>query len=229
LVSTAEAAGTRAVALLTDMSQPLGHSAGNWIELAESVELLRGKRPPQSEDLRELSLILAGWMINLGGQAATPEAGYARAEAALADGSALRSFFCMIEAQGGDTRVFDDPDFHKPGASRIVPAWESGFISTMDTTALGWAVQRTGAGREKAGEPVDPHAGIDFHARRGARIEKGQPIATIYATTPDLLAEPEGILKQAIHFSESPPFIVSLVSRIFTRETAEAHLRKVVR
>jgi len=106
---------------------------------------------------------------------------------------------------------------------------ESGFISTMDTTALGWAVQRTGAGREKAGEPVDPHAGIDFHARRGARIEKGQPIATIYATTPDLLAEPEGILKQAIHFSESPPFIVSLVSRIFTRETAEAHLRKVVR
>jgi len=229
LVSTAEAAGTRAVALLTDMSQPLGHSAGNWIELAESVELLRGKRPPQSEDLRELSLILAGWMIHLGGQAATPEAGYARAEAALADGSALRSFFCMIEAQGGDTRVFDDPDFHKPGASRIVPAWESGFISTMDTTALGWAVQRTGAGREKAGEPVDPHAGIDFHARRGARIEKGQPIATIYATTPDLLAEPEGILKQAIHFSESPPFIVSLVSRIFTRETAEAHLRKVVR
>jgi pyrimidine-nucleoside phosphorylase len=229
LVSTAEAAGTRAVALLTDMSQPLGHAAGNWIELAESVDLLRGKRAPQSEDLRELSLILAGWMIHLGGQAATPELGYARAQAALADGSALRSFFAMIEAQGGDTKVFDDPGFHSPGATQVLLAWESGFVSTMDTTALGWAVQRTGAGREKAGEPVDPHAGIDFHARRGARIEKGQPLATLYATTPDLLAEPAAILKQAITFSPAPPQVVPLVSRIFTRETAEAHLRKVVR
>jgi pyrimidine-nucleoside phosphorylase len=94
----------------------------------------------------------------------------------------------------------------------------------MDTTALGWAVQRTGAGREKAGEPVDPHAGIDFHARRGAHIEKGQPVATIYATTPDLLAEPEEILHQAIRFSKTPPPEVPLVSRIFTREAAEAHL-----
>jgi len=229
LVSTAEAAGTRAVALLTDMGEPLGHSAGNWIELAESDELLRGQRPAHSEDLRELSLILAGWMIHLGGQAATPELGYARAEAALADGSALRNFFCMIEAQGGDTKAFSNPNFHKPGATCVVPAWESGFISSMDTTALGWAVQRTGAGREKAGEPVDPHAGIDFHARRGARIEKGQPLATIYATTPDLLIEPAAILEQAITFSPTPPQVVPLVSRIFTRETAEAHLRKAIR
>jgi len=229
MVATAEAAGTRTVALLTDMGQPLGRMAGNWIELVESVELLRGHRPAQSEDLRELSLLLGGWMIHLGGQAATPEAGYARAEAALTDGSALRAFFAMIEAQGGDISVFDNPNFHKPGATKIVPAWESGFISAMDTTALGWAVQRTGAGREKAGEPVDPHAGIDFHARRGARVEKGQPLATLYATGPELLAEPEEILKQAITFSSAPPQPVPLVSRIFTREAAEAHLRNVVR
>jgi pyrimidine-nucleoside phosphorylase len=228
MVATAEAAGTRTVALLTDMGQPLGHMAGNWIELVESVELLRGQRPPESEDLRELSLILAGWMIHLGGQAATPEAGYARAEKALTDGSALRAFFAMVEAQDGDISVFDDPGFHKPGATKVVKAWESGFISSMDTTALGWAVQRTGAGREKAGEPVDPHAGIDFHARRGARLEKGQPIATLYATSLALLAEPEEILHQAIVFSPVIPQAVPLVSRIFTRETAEAHLRDVV-
>ncbi len=224
MVATAEAAGTRTVALMTDMGQPLGHTAGNWIELVESVQLLRGHRPPQSEDLRELSLILAGWMIHLGGQAATPESGYAHAEKALADGSALRYFFAMIEAQGGDISVFDNPNFHKPGATKIVPAWESGFIAAMDTTALGWAVQRTGAGREKAGEPVDPYAGIDFHARRSARVEKGQPLATLYATSPALLAEPEAILKQAIHLSPTPPEKVPLVSRIFTRETAEALL-----
>ena len=229
MVATAEAAGTRTVALLTDMGQPLGHMAGNWIELIESVQLLRGQRPSESEDLRELSLLLAGWMIHLGGQAATPESGYARAEKALADGSALRAFFAMIEAQGGDISAFDNPSFHSPGATKVVSAWESGFISTMDTTALGWAVQRTGAGREKAGEPVDPHAGIDFHARRGARLEKGQPLATLYATSPALLAEPEEILHQAIVFSPAPPQAVPLVSRIFTRESAEAHLRDVVR
>src|SRR5580698_7084194 len=222
MVATAEAAGTRTVALLTDMGQPLGYAAGNWIELVESVELLRGKRPKESEDLRELSLILAGWMIHLGGQAATPESGYARAEKALVDGSALRIFFEMIAAQGGDVSVFDNPEkFHAPGATEVVNAWESGFITDMDTTALGWAVQRTGAGREKAGEPVDPHAGIEFHARRGVRVERGQLFATIYATSPAHLPEPKEILRRAIIISENPPGAVALVGRIFTRDSAQ--------
>ncbi len=239
LVTAAEAAGTRTVALLTDMDQPLGYAAGNWIELVEAVELLRGQRRPDNEDLRELSLILAGWMIHLGGQAETPEAGvpsgrssspgwkngYQRAEKALMDGAALRIFFEMIAAQGGDVRVFDDPvAFHKPGATRIVDAWESGFVATMDTTALGWAVQRLGAGREKAGERVDPHAGILFHARRGARVEAGEPLATLYATTSAQLAEPETILKRAIRFSENPPNTVPMVRRIFTNSDAERYL-----
>jgi pyrimidine-nucleoside phosphorylase len=224
MVATAEAAGTRTVALMTDMSQPLGRCAGNWIELAEAVELLRGQRNPESEDLRKLSLILAGWMIHLGGQAATPEAGLAHAERALTDGSALRTFFAMVEAQGGDIHAFDDPSFHRPGAALMLKSWDSGFISEMDTTQIGWAVQRLGAGREKAGEPVDPHAGIVFHARRGALVGERQPIATLYATSAELLAEPEAILKQAITLSPTPPPLVPLVSRIFTRESAEAHL-----
>jgi pyrimidine-nucleoside phosphorylase len=226
MVTTAEAAGTRTVALLTDMGQPLGCAAGNWIEVAESVLLLRGQRRPESEDLRELSLILAGWMIHLGGQAETPEAGYARAEAAIADGAALRAFLAMVEAQGGDTKVFDAPGgFHKPGAIHLLKAWESGYITEMDTTKIGWAVQRLGAGREQAGEPVDPHAGILFHARRGAHVEKGQLIAALFATNSALLPEPIALLKQAIVFRENPPEPVALVNRIFTRENAEAHLR----
>jgi pyrimidine-nucleoside phosphorylase len=231
MVATAESAGTRTVALMTDMGQPLGATAGNWIELVECVDLLRGQRPPESEDLRELSLTLAGWMIHLGGHAATPEAGFARAEAALADGSALRVFFSMVEAQGGDVRVFEDPGgFHKPGATEVIEARESGFVAEMDTTALGWAVQRLGAGREKAGEPVDPHAGIRFHARRGARVEKGQPLATLYATSPALLAEPAAILRQAITIAEAPPQASSpLVSRVLARADAEAYLRDTVR
>jgi pyrimidine-nucleoside phosphorylase len=231
MVATAEAAGTRTVALLTDMDQPLGRAAGNWIELIESVDLLRGKRPPESEDLRELSLILAGWMIHLGGKSDSPGQGRQLAEATLEDGSALAIFFKMIEAQGGDTSVFADPAaFHRPGATEVLNAWKTGYFSSMDTTMIGWAVQRTGAGREVAGAPVDPHAGILFHARRGERVEKGQPIATIYATHPDLLPEPVELLKEAITLSkarllEAPP----LVSRIFTRKNAEVYLQDAVR
>jgi len=225
LVATAESAGTHTVALLTDMDQPLGRTAGNFIELIECMEIFRGQRTPGSEPVRELSLILAGWMIHLGGVAATPEQGYARAEAALTDGSALRIFLDMIQAQGGDTSIFDGPAaFHKPGAMEVLLAWETGYVSAMDTTALGWAVQRTGAGREKAGEPVDPHAGIEFHAHRGDFVEKGQPIATFYATTTSLLVEPVEIFRKAVSFSAAPPQPVPLVGRIFTREDADAYL-----
>jgi pyrimidine-nucleoside phosphorylase len=230
MVATAEAAGTRTVALLTDMGQPLGRAAGNWIELIECVELLRGERPEESEDLRELSLILAGWMIHLGGKAATPEMGRELAAAALADGSALAVFFKMVEAQGGDTGVFDEPrDFHKPGARTVLNAWESGFIAEMDTTKIGWAVQRTGAGREKAGEPVDPHAGIEFHVRRGDRVELEQPVATLYATKETLLAEPLSLLRDAITIAPAAPEPVELVSRVFVRQSAQAYLESSAR
>ena len=230
MVATAEAAGTRTVALMTDMSQPLGRMAGNWIELMESVDLLRGKRPKGSEDVRELSLRLAGWMVHLGGKAATLEEGCALAEAALTDGSALRVFLRMVAAQGGDVSVFDNMKaFHKPGAKRVLNAWESGYIAKMDTTGLGWAVQRLGAGRERAGERVDPHAGIEFHARRGDWVNHGQPLATLYATTPERLDEPTELVRMAIQFSATPPHDVPLVSRIFVRSKAEAHLRSAVR
>ena len=230
MVATAEAAGTRTVALLTDMDQPLGRAAGNWIELMEAIELLRGKRQPESEDLRKLSLTLAGWMIHLGGKSATPEQGRQFAEAALEDSSALAIFFKMVEAHGGDTSVFADPAaFHNPGATQVLKSWDSGYISSMDTTKIGWAVQRTGAGREKAGEPVDPHAGIRFHVRRGALVGEKQPIATLYATDEAMLAEPAELLKESITFSRTPPDSLDLVSRIFTRENAEDYLRNAVR
>jgi len=230
MVATAEAAGTRTVALLTDMGQPLGRAAGNWIEIMECLELLHGNRPAESEDLRELSLILAGWMIHLGGKADMAEDGYRRAEAALEDGSALRVFQEMVSAQGGDIAVFDDPvAFHRPGETAVVEAWDSGYIAAMDTTKLGWAVQRTGAGREKAGEPVDPHSGIEFHASYGAKVKRGQSLAVIYATNEAMLREPSELLREAITISTTPPDFVPLVSRIFTYENAEAHLRNAVR
>jgi pyrimidine-nucleoside phosphorylase len=169
-------------------------------------------------------------MIHLGGQAEMAEDGYRRAEAVLEDGSALRVFLEMVEAQGGDTRIFDDPvGFHRPGATAVLTAWESGYITEMDTTKIGWAVQRTGAGRERAGEQVDPHAGIIFNARRGARVREGEPLAVLYATTPAMLREPGELLREAIAISATPPEFVPLVGRIFTHENAERHLHDAVR
>jgi pyrimidine-nucleoside phosphorylase len=136
----------------------------------------------------------------------------------------------MVAAQGGDVSVFDNlAATHKPGATQVLTAWQTGYITEMDTTAIGWAVQRLGAGREKAGEPVDPHAGIEFHARRGARLNQGDPLATLYATSADKLTEPAAILKKAISFANTPPPAVALVSRIFTRENAEEYLRHAVK
>jgi len=225
MVTTAEAAGTHTAALMTDMGQPLGRAAGNWIEIAECVELMRGERPAESEDVRELSLQLAGWMVHLGGKAPTAEIGYKLAEAALVDGTALALFLKMVAAQGGDVSVFDDVKAsHKPGATHVVEAWESGFVSSMDTMKLGWAVQRTGAGRERAGEPVDPHAGIVFHARRGAKVEKGEPLATIYATQAAMLEEPAELARRAITIAKTAPAPVDLVDRVFTKESAEEFL-----
>jgi pyrimidine-nucleoside phosphorylase len=229
MVATAESAGTRTIALMTDMGQPLGCTAGNWIEVAECVELLRGEPLRDNADLRELSLRLAGWMIHLGGKTETAEQGYWAATGALADGTALKIFLEMIEAQGGDISVFDDlTAAHKPGATFVLKSWKTGYIAGMDTMELGWAVQRLGAGRVKAGEPVDPHAGIEFHARRGAHVERGQPFATLYATNEGLLAEPIARIKEAIFFSNEPPEAVPLVSHVFARENAEAYLRDAV-
>lgn len=225
LVATAESAGTRTVALLTDMDQPLGSTAGNWIELMECHALLNGDRPAESEDLRELSLTLAGWMIYLGEKADTPEGGKSLAQEALARGAALSSFVQMIEAQGGDSSVFKDPQgYHRPGATQILRAWRTGYIEAMDTMEIGWAVQRTGAGRETAGEAVDAHAGIRFHARRGAFLREGDSIATIYGSSEAHLAEPAARLTSAIQIGDLAPAPVPRVNRIFNRESAEAYL-----
>ena len=230
LVATAEACGTRTVALLTDMGEPLGRMAGNWIELIEAMQLLRGERPEGSGQLRELSLTLAGWMIHLGGKADTPQDGLAKAESVLEDGTAERIFLRMVEAQGGDASVFQQMHtFHRPGARRIIEAWESGYVSRMDTTQLGWAVQRLGAGRVRASESIDPHAGIEFHAHRGYFVEKGQPLATLFATRPGLFPEPEDLVRNAIRLAPTQPKPVDLVSRVWTKTNAEARLRDGLR
>ena len=231
MVATAEAAGTRTVALLTDMGQPLGRTAGNWIELVESVELLRDERPPESEDLRELSLHSRRWMIHLGGAAPTrrrwPPVGRS---GALEDGSALAVFFKMIEAQGGDTSVFDDPAaFHKPGATQVLEAWESGYISAMDTTeiGLGRAAHRRGPREGRRARRSARRHRVPRPPRRARR--QGQPSLRSTPPTQPCWPSRSNASTRPSPSPTSPPEPVPLVSRIFTRENAEAYLQDAVR
>ncbi|HVJ08218.1 MAG TPA: thymidine phosphorylase [Acidisarcina sp.] len=226
MVQTGEAAGTRTVALLTGMEQPLGRAAGNWIEVAEAIELLHGGRDPLTEDLRELSIALAGWMIYLGEEAASPDDGRRLAEELLDSGAAFHAFRAMVEAQGGDPGCIDHPStFHKPGASRNFPATRSGIISEMDCAQVGWAVQRLGAGRERVGDAVDPHAGLLFHAKCGSTVEAGQAICTMFAASEDKFEEPERLLRTAIHIQDTGHKANPPVRRIITVENAAQFLK----
>jgi pyrimidine-nucleoside phosphorylase len=223
MVETGERARTRTVAILTDMSQPLGRFAGNWVEIQESMVLLRGERHPLSEDLREISLVLAGWMIHLGGKAASANEGRAIAEAKLMDGSALRIFREMVAAQGGDVQALDAGEaFHRPKFRRIFRASRSGYFTAADCTQVGWAVQRLGAGRERADEPVEAHAGLEMHAKLGMKVDAGLPLATMFAQDEARFAEPEELLRAALTLADDrvePPLLVRRIISVDNKNT----------
>lgn len=223
MVHTGEEAGTRTTALLTSMDQPLGRFAGNWVEVWESFAMLRGERHPLSEDLRELSLVLAGWMIHLGGKAADATAGRAIAEAKIADGSAAETFLRMVKAQGGDAGVFDHPAaFHQPKFRRQLFAGRGGTLTQMDCEQVGWAVQRLGAGREKAGESVSAHAGIELFAKLGNRVEAGQPLAMMFTDEESRFAEAEQLLTGALVIAEGPAEVPPLIGEVLTHHSKNA-------
>ena len=219
MVATGEAAGTRTVALLTSMDQPLGRFAGNWVEVWECADIMKGLRHPMSADLIELSNLLAGWMLYLGGKAESPQAGALLSNHLLASGEAWKRWLEMVKLQGGDLRVFDDPSAHHKAAHRVLHADDAGYLASMDCTVVGWAVQRLGAGRLKPGDPVSAHAGIEVHTRLGDKVEKGQPLLTLFADDPAKLDEPEAMLRATCRIRPVPPKLNPLVREVITSES----------
>jgi pyrimidine-nucleoside phosphorylase len=219
MVDTGERSGTRTAALLTSMDQPLGRFSGNWVEIWESVELLENKREPRTEDVRELSLVLTGWMVYLGGLAESAEAGRDLAEKKLVDGSAHEIFLRMVEMQGGDARVLENPSqFHTPKFRKDFLAARSGFLSRCDCEKVGWAVQRLGAGRERAGEPVAAHAGIEMFVKLGEPVTAGQRLCTLFTDEESRFAEPEQLLASALILGDEPVTPPELIGEIITRD-----------
>jgi len=159
-------AGLHTVALLTDMSTPLGFTAGNAVEVAESVEVLAGGGP---DDVVELTLALAREMLAGAGRADVDPADK------LADGSAMDAWKSMIRAQGGD------PDAELPTAreSHVVKAPSSGTLTRLDALDVGMAAWRLGAGRARKEDPVQAGAGVVWHARPGDQVTEGSPLFTL--------------------------------------------------
>jgi pyrimidine-nucleoside phosphorylase len=217
MVQTGESAGTRTVALLTSMDEPLGRFSGNWIEVWESVDILQNKPHPLSADLIALSNILAGWMLHLAGRAESPESGAALSNEILTSGEAWKAWLKIIAAQHGDTRVFDDPGaHHKPNATRTLHAPHSGYLSGMDCKQVGWAIQRLGAGRNKPGDPVSAHAGIEMHAKLGDRVAPGQPLVTLFAESAHRIEQPEQMILETLQISADPPELHPLIREIIS-------------
>jgi pyrimidine-nucleoside phosphorylase len=217
MVSTGNRAGTRTAALITNMSQPLGRMAGNAAEIVEAVEVLRNQRHPLTEDLRRLSLELAGWMIFLGGKARTPDEGIQLAEELLIGGLPLKKFGCMIAAQGGDLGWFESPQWlHQPAHRYPVKSSSAGFLGSVDCDQVGWAVQRSGAGRTAPGEAVSAHAGVESHKKVGDAVGAGETIFTVYvedeARLPPVVATLNGCFTVSGERPEPEPLVYQVIS-----------------
>ncbi|MEU3006818.1 thymidine phosphorylase [Streptomyces sp. NPDC007020] len=172
MVALGTDSGVRTVALLTDMSTPLGLTAGNALEVRESVEVLAGGGP---KDVVDLTLALAREMLDAAGlKDADPEK-------ALADGSAMDVWRRMISAQGGD------PDATLPTAreQHVVTASASGILTRLDAYDVGVAAWRLGAGRARKEDPVQAGAGVELHAKPGDTVTEGQPLMTLHTDTPE--------------------------------------------
>ncbi len=226
MVSTGEAAGTKTVALLTAMDEPLGRFSGNWVEVWECVEIMKGVRHPMSADLIELSNTLSGWGLYLAGRAGSPEEGAKVADEVLRSGEAYAAWLKIVAAQGGDTSVFEDPAaFHRPTATRVLRASRAGFLAGMDCKEVGWAVQRLGAGRERPGDPVSAHAGIESHAKIGDWVEAGQPLFTLFSEDEARLAEPYRMMEATVRIGDVRPERLPLVREVVRGESTQLPAR----
>ena len=202
MVSIGEKMGTKVAAILTDMNQPLGRAVGNALEVVESIEILRGGGPA---DVRALTLLLAREMLALGG--ADPDA----AEAALDDGRALELFERLVVAQGGDPACIDAPDrLAKARHVEPLPSPRAGYVSAIDTRAIGIGSLILGAGRARKDDIVDPAVGVMVERRLGDAVEVGEPLLWIHHNGRGL-EDARRHLSAAWSIADDPPATPALV------------------
>jgi len=203
LLEVTRALGYEGVALVTDMEQPLGAACGNALEVAESIAVLRGGGPA---DVRELCELLCARLLALAVPGTEASAARQRAAATLSSGAALDRFRAMVEAQGGDVRVVDDPAALPVAPHRhVIEAPRGGWVSAINAALVGRAAIALGAGRTVVGEAIDTAVGIVVCAPTGTRVEAGHAILELHHRDGRGLAEAARLAAQAIAVDGAPP------------------------
>jgi pyrimidine-nucleoside phosphorylase len=202
MVEIGRLAGREVVALLSDMNQPLGSAVGNSLEVIEAIEMLKGRGP---EDFAEHCLYVSAHMLVLGRRASDLSEGRALAEGSIADGSAFEKLRVLVQAQGGDVSVVDDPSkFEKAQFVEVVQSPESGYLSEVQARTVGEAAVTLGAGRAKKSDPIDHAVGFLIHHKVGDQVDAGQPLFTIHANDESRLKEARQAVLAAHSFSRDP-------------------------
>jgi thymidine phosphorylase len=219
MIGIGELRGCRTVALVTAMDRPLGHAVGNAIETEEAILTLRGEGP---EDLVQVTLALAAEMLVLAGAAKRPGEGYALAQQALADGRAAGLMRRIIEAQGGNPNVMDDPAILPQAPERLVlESDRDGYIGAVNTRAIGEAAVALGAGRISIDSEIDPAVGFHVTAKPGDAVVRGQPLATIFVRDRASGEQALARLRAAIPIGDERVAPLPLVSHRVTAQGTE--------
>ncbi len=212
LVKTCEKMGKRAIALITDMDQPLGYAVGNSLEVKEAISCLKGNGPG---DLLEVSLALGAWMTFLGKGASNLEEGRLLLEENTKTGSGLKKLQELIGAQGG---VIDNPDL-LPSASHIYEgkSLRDGYVQRIDARAIGELVRCLGAGRNQLGDAIDHSVGLVLKKKVGDKVEKDEPLAELHLKDRPQLSEAHERLLSAFIIGNRPPELHPLIHGLIER------------
>jgi pyrimidine-nucleoside phosphorylase len=207
MVDIGVAAGRRMAAVVSDMSQPLGRAVGNALEVGEALETLEGRGPPE---LTDFAVDLASLIVEL---ATDGTLGRADVAGAVQSGSGLRTFRAMIDAQGGNSRAFDDrSQLPHAAIEHTLVSDADGYIAGLDALRVARVANLLGAGRERKGDAIDLSVGVVLQVKIGDSVQRGQPLAVLHANDENRLAQANELLRGAATISqrrvEPPPLIL---------------------
>jgi pyrimidine-nucleoside phosphorylase len=203
LISVSKKFGKKAIAVLTDMNEPLGYKIGNWLEVEECLEVMNGKIV---EDLNKVNNVLSGAMIYLGGKAGSIEEGEKIAKQKLQDGSAYKKFLGIAEEQKGNTGYIKDWNNYKRAKySKKIISEKTGYVGEMNAHKFGLASIELGCGRKKVVDKIDYLAGIILNKKCGDEIKQGEVVCELWAEDKGKIEKAEIFINDGIKISDSKP------------------------
>ncbi len=216
LVAIGEQFNKKTIAYLTSMKQPLGYKIGNWFEIEESIEVLKGEGP---EDVTSLSHLLSGTMIYLGDKASSVQEGIEISKQQIENGQAFQKWIDIVKEQGGDPSCIKNPKKYPVAKFEFeLKSPRDGYISELDAFEIGTASVELGAGRKVKEDQVDAQAGIILKKKVGDKISKGETILTAYTNKPTTIEPATEQLYSAVSISDTKPEKELMVTKVIDKK-----------